>query len=66
MAIQASIFGGLHISQGVVGATAAGVIGLVLGSLHLITGRSLWAGIVLHGVIDTVSVTLLFLQLPKT
>ena len=45
---------------------AAGVIGLVLGGLYLLTGRNLWVGIELHGAIDTVSVTVLFLQLPKT
>jgi len=61
--MQAAIFGLLHLYQGVVGAAMAGVIGLVLACVYLLSGRNLWAGILLHGTIDSISVTVLYLRL---
>lgn len=60
---QAVAFGLLHIYLGPGGASAAGAIGLVLGFVWWMSGRNLWAGIVAHGIIDSVSMTLVYLGL---
>ncbi len=60
---QALVFGLLHLYQGVAGASVAGALGLVLGFVWWFSGRNLWAGIVVHGIIDSISMTALFLGL---
>lgn len=50
--LQAILFGLLHLYQGPGGAANAAAIGLVLGFVWLVSGRNLWAGIVIHGLID--------------
>jgi membrane protease YdiL (CAAX protease family) len=52
-----------HAYQGLAGVLITGVIGLVLGVVFLLGRRNLVAGIVLHGLLDTISLTLLFLGL---
>lgn len=58
---QAAIFGALHAYQGPGGALLAAGTGLVLGSVYLVGGRNLWPCILLHGLVDTVSLTALYL-----
>ena len=60
---QAVIFGLLHLYQGPAGAAAAGAIGLVMGFVWWFSGRNLWAGIVLHGILDSIAMTGLYLGL---
>ena len=60
---QAVIFGLLHLYQGAAGASAAGVLGLALGFVWWFSGRNLWAGIVVHGILDSFSITGLYLGL---
>jgi membrane protease YdiL (CAAX protease family) len=60
---QALLFGLLHLYLGPVGAAKAGAIGLVLGFVWWFSGRNLWAGIVMHGIIDSLSMTVLYLGL---
>ena len=60
--VQAMIFGAMHGYQGAGGAMLAGGTGLVLGLVYVVGGRNLWACIVLHGLIDTVSLTALYLD----
>jgi len=60
---QAVIFGLLHLYQGPVGAVVAGALGLALGLVWWFSGRNLWAGIVVHGIIDSFSMTVLYLGL---
>jgi membrane protease YdiL (CAAX protease family) len=60
---QAVIFGLFHLYQGAAGAAAAGAIGLVLGFVWWFSGRNLWAGIVLHGILDSIAMTGLYLGL---
>jgi uncharacterized protein len=62
--VQAVIFGLLHLYQGPAGAAVAGALGLVLGFIWWYSGRNLWAGIVVHGILDSVSITVLYLGLP--
>jgi membrane protease YdiL (CAAX protease family) len=59
--LQALIFGGLHSYQGLGGALLAGSTGLVLGAVYLAGRKNLWAPIILHGVVDTVTLTAVFL-----
>lgn len=65
---QALLFGLLHVYQGWVGAVAGGLAALFLGIAYLRTGRNLWAPIIAHGTIDTVSITLIYfgIRLPIT
>ena len=62
---QAAVFGLGHIYQGVGGVLTTGSIGLVLGGVYLAGRRNLVACMLLHALIDTISLTILFLvQLP--
>jgi membrane protease YdiL (CAAX protease family) len=57
---QAAIFGALHSYQGLGGAILAGTTGLIIGLVYIGGGRNLWAPILLHGLIDTVSLTAIY------
>ncbi len=59
--LQAVIFGALHLYQGPGGAATAATIGLVLGLVWLLTGRNLWAGIAIHGLLDLSAMTAIYL-----
>jgi membrane protease YdiL (CAAX protease family) len=63
--LQALLFGSLHLYLGWSGALVAGLLGVVLGSVYLFSGRNLWAGIILHGLIDSTTITIVFLGLAK-
>jgi hypothetical protein len=52
VALQAAIFGSLHIYQGIGGMLMAGAAGLVIGLMWLVGGRNLWPCFLLHGLID--------------
>lgn len=58
--VQAIIFGALHSYQGAGGAVLAGITGVILGLVYLAGGRNLWACILLHGLIDTISLTAIY------
>jgi uncharacterized protein len=60
---QAVIFGLLHLYQGAAGASVAAALGLALGFVWWFSGRNLWASIVVHGIIDSFSITGLYLGL---
>jgi len=60
---QAVIFGLLHLYQGPLGAVVASALGLALGFVWWFSGRNLWAGIVVHGILDSFSMTVLYLGL---
>jgi membrane protease YdiL (CAAX protease family) len=59
--VQAGLFGLGHVYQGLGGVLATACAGLVLGAVFLAGRRNLVACMVLHGLIDTVSLTALFL-----
>jgi membrane protease YdiL (CAAX protease family) len=59
--LQALLFGAAHAYLGASGAIVAGVLGLVLGAVFLIAGRNLWPCILIHGLIDSTSITAVFL-----
>ena len=62
VALQAALFGLVHLYQGWSGVATAGTIGLVLGSVWLASGRNLWAGIVTHALLDLTSMTVIFFE----
>jgi len=54
-------FGLAHSYQGISGVIETGYVGLGLGVLYLSTGKNLWLPIIVHGLYDTVGISLLFL-----
>jgi membrane protease YdiL (CAAX protease family) len=58
---QAAVFSLGHIYQGLSGVIVTGGVGLVLGGVYLAGRRNLAACMILHGLIDSVSLTALFL-----
>ena len=53
--IQAVLFGACHLYQGIGGALLTGAIGLVIGLVWFGGRRNLWACIVLHGVVNSLT-----------
>ena len=59
--ILASILFGLaHAYQGPAGIILAGTIGLILGALYLYQKKSIWTNVIVHGMVDTIAMSLLF------
>jgi CAAX protease family protein len=58
---QATIFGLAHYKLGGLGMLTAGVIGLVMGLMYYLGKRNLWHLILAHGIIDSISLTMLYL-----
>lgn len=65
LALQAIVFGAAHMSLGASSMIVAGTIGAAMGGIYLLAGRKLWPCILLHGLIDSVSVTVVFLGLAR-
>lgn len=63
--VQAVIFGGLLFYQGIGRMVVAGATGLALGLTWLIAGRNLWAGIVLHALLDGSAMTAIYLAMSR-
>lgn len=55
--LQGALFGACHAYQGLGGALLTGAVGVVIGLVWLWSGRNLWAAIILHGLVDFVSMT---------
>lgn len=56
--LAAVVFGAAHAPQGVIGATVAGVLGLLLG-LIMVWHRSIWPAVLAHGFFDATSFAVL-------
>ena len=54
------IFGLGHGYQGAAGIINTATIGLLLGTLYLVTKRNLWVNIICHGLIDSISLITLY------
>jgi uncharacterized protein len=59
--LQALLFGLGHAYQGVTGMVNIFFVGIVFGVVYLRAGRNLWPVIAAHGIIDTISITLIYL-----
>ena len=53
-------FGLAHAYQGTSGIIATGLTGLVLGIIYVKNGYNVWLPIIVHGVIDTIGLTLMY------
>ena len=58
--IQAVVFGLSHAYQGPGGIWLTGITGLLLGGVYLLSGRNLVVCILLHGLVDSVSLTAIY------
>ena len=58
--LQAMIFAGVHFYQGLTGVINIFLLALVFGVVYVRCGRNLVPLIIAHGVIDTISLTLIF------
>jgi membrane protease YdiL (CAAX protease family) len=63
--VSSLLFGLAHSYQGAGGAILSGVIGAVLGVGFVLGKRNLWRTITAHGLFDSVSLVLLFIQLRR-
>ena len=61
VALQGLLFGVAHAYLGVSGAAVAGALGLVLGAVFVLGGRNLWPCIIVHGLVDSISMTAVYL-----
>jgi len=57
---SAILFGLAHFSWGLPGVIQTTVMGLVLGTIFLKTGRNLWVTIIAHGILNTMVFTLIY------
>lgn len=58
--VTSIIFGLAHAYQGPSGALSATLIGLLIGIVFLGSGLNLWLVILIHGIIDTIQLSLLY------
>lgn len=65
-ALQALAFGALHFYQGPTGIIGTAIVGFLMAILFRYSGRNLVAPIVAHGLIDTWSITALYLGFGPT
>jgi len=59
--LQAAIFAGAHFYQGLTGVLSIFVLALVFGAVYLRSGRNLLPLIIAHGLIDTFSLSMIYL-----
>jgi membrane protease YdiL (CAAX protease family) len=60
VAISSVLFGLAHGYQGVAGMIATGLIGVLVALVYLCDRQNLWAAIICHGVVDSVSLALIY------
>ena len=58
-----SLFGFAHMKQGISGVLDNIAAGLVFTVLYFVSGRNLWLPVIVHGVVDTTSLVLLYFGL---
>lgn len=63
--LQAALFGLAHAYQGIGGVIVTGALGAVLGGLTIAANGDLWPAILVHGLINTFSLTSIFLSKPS-
>jgi membrane protease YdiL (CAAX protease family) len=63
--LSSLLFGLGHIYQGLSGMILSAIVGLLYIGAYFITGRNLWAPILIHGIYDTTAFFAIFLSLDK-
>ena len=58
ISLIAVAFGAMHLRMGPIAAAAAGVLGLLLGTI-MIVHKSIWPAVIAHGVFDATTMALL-------
>ncbi|WP_394748849.1 CPBP family intramembrane glutamic endopeptidase [Spongiimicrobium salis] len=62
LVLSALAFGALHFYQGPLGMLQTGLVGMILGIIYICNGKkNLWLNILIHGLIDTISMIGLYL-----
>ena len=59
--VQAGIFGTIHWYQSLTGMVLTGTVGFILGAFYFLAGRNLWPLILAHGILNSISLTRIFL-----
>lgn len=59
--LHAVMFGALHAYQGLIGVITTGLVAIVFGIFFYLQKRNLWALIIVHGLIDTLSLIQFYL-----
>ncbi len=65
LALSSLLFSLIHIYQGTGGVIRTGLMGLLLGLVYLLSHRNLWIAIGVHGLTNTLALTILFMGLGK-
>jgi uncharacterized protein len=60
--LHGTLFGVLHSYQGLAGIITTGMIGLIFGTVYILTKRRLFPLIIAHGIINTISLTAYYLN----
>src|SRR5262249_41627496 len=60
------LFGFAHVAQGISGTLDNVLAGIFFSALYLASGRNLWLPIIVHGVVNTTSLVLLYLGVSPT
>lgn len=60
--VSSVLFGLLHFYQGPIGILQTGIAGLFFGIIYILNGKkNLWMNIIIHGLIDTISMIAIYL-----
>lgn len=60
--LHSAIFGMLHISQGVPGIIATGIVGAIFATIYLFNNQKLFPLIIAHGIVNSIGLTAYFLS----
>ncbi len=64
--LPAAFFGFLHQYQGITGQILTGLIGVILAIIFLWNQGKIWQNILVHGFINTITITMIYLNLDKS
>ncbi len=65
LVVSSLLFSLIHIYQGPGGVIMTGIVGFLLGLLYLWADRNLWIPILVHGLTNTIGLTMLYLGMGK-
>lgn len=61
--LTSTLFGYLHSYQGLSGQLTTGIIGAMLGTIYLVSGRHLLLAILTHGMVNTISFSMAYFEI---